>query len=161
MSVAQNLNLPADVINRYAARVLTADGAPQYSKQAAAAMLARHGGKAYLPAVTALSRDDTRLIFAQNGQVEVQVRDFALAMALVLTGQDPKEYGLTTQPGANESLKLSYTYHRFYAGDKQTAEEKRAAAFAKWRAWEAEVYGGAAGPAAVAASHVGRFDAKK
>lgn len=161
MSVAQNLNLPADVINRYAARVLTSEGVQLYQKPSAVAMLAKHDGKAYLPAVTALFRDDTRLLFAQNGQVEVQLRDFALAMALVLTGQDPKEYGLGTQPGSSEALKFTYTYHRFYPDDKQTGEQKRAAAFARWRTWEAAVYGAAAGPAAVAGSHVTRFDAKK
>jgi hypothetical protein len=140
---------------------MTADGAQQYQKQSAAALITRHGGKEYLPAITALFRDDTRLLFGQNGQVEVQLRDFALAMAVILSGQDPKDYGFGTQAGSNEAMKLSYTYHRFYTDDKQTGEEKRAVAFAKWRAWEAGVYGAAAGTAGVAASQVARFDVKK
>ena len=160
MNAALNLNLAPETITRYAARVLTTDGNSHFYRYRAAALIAQHGGKQHLPALTKLFGDDTRLLFAQNGQAEVQVRDFALAMALVLTGQDPKAYGLDAQQGANAALRFSYTYHRFYPDDKVTTDQKRAAAFAKWRGWEAAVYGSAAGPAAVAAEHVMRYAEK-
>lgn len=160
LNVAQNLNLTPETITRYAARVLTTEGNASTYKFRAATLLAQYGGKQHLPALTGLFRDDSRLLFAGNGQVEVRVRDFALAMAVLLTGQEPQTYGFGLQPGAPEGLRFSYTYHRFYPDDKQTGDQKRAAAFAKWRDWEAAVYGSAAGAAAVAVGQARRFDAK-
>lgn len=68
---------------------------------------------------------------------EYQVRDAALAMCVVLSGQEPADYGFTLLvPIKDEKQRYEpYTY-RFDAGDGKTADDKRTAAFKKWAEWE-------------------------
>ena len=73
-----------------------------------------------------------------SGLPEIQVRDAALAMCLVLTDQDPAEYGFDMQYRPKADLfSRANDQNYFFKGDgQQTADEKRAAAFKKWAEWE-------------------------
>jgi hypothetical protein len=62
---------------------------------------------------------------------EAQLRDTALAAALLLTGQDPEEYGFTSQSRAGTAAKFSYA-------NWHLAAEKRDEAFDKWKAWRVD-----------------------
>lgn len=151
MSLATFLQLGQPVVAKYAAKLLTAEGGQPWVRANAAAMVARNDGKDHLLAVTRLLADDAFVVRGgpNNPQPDIQVRDVALAMALLLTGQDPAAYGLAAaNPGA--AMKYIYTTYRFTDDGKTTAEAKRAAALARWRDWELGLHAALAGaPAAV------------
>jgi hypothetical protein len=63
--------------------------------------------------------------------VDVQIRDLALAAAVMLTGQEPDDYGLVEQNKGQPAARLSYSHW-------QLPEDKRKAAFDKWKAWRAK-----------------------
>jgi len=150
MGIAQNMNLGPQKVSAIAAKMLrTVGNANQmFNRANAITTIARHGAKEYLFEIAALFTDATPVVraFPNNPQIEIQLRDIALAMALNLTGQDPKNYGyeaLNTTPG----MQFSYSNFRFRTDDKQTADQKRAAAFAKWREYETTLHASLAGPA--------------
>ena len=137
VSLATQLRLGPQVVSKYAARQLALDGSPPWYRANAAAMIARHNGKEHLLAVTRLLNDQTHVVRGgpNNPQPDIQVRDVGLAMAVLLTGQDPAAYGLDAA-NANEVMKFQYTNFRFVGDGKTPPEAKREAALAKWRDWE-------------------------
>jgi hypothetical protein len=151
MSLAVNLRMDSRAVCKYAVRMLTAPGAQPYYRAQGATMLARHNGRDYLFALTGLFADETVLVPGgpNNPQPEIQVRDVALAMALLLTGQDPSAYGIAVG-STQEGMKYQYANYRFQPDAKGTAKAKRAAAFAKWRDWELGLHAALAGPPAAA-----------
>lgn len=165
MSLAAYLQLGPPVVARYAARLLTAEDGQPWVRANAAAMVARNDGTAYLLAVTQLLADDSFVVRGgpNNPQPDIQVRDVALAMALLLTHRDPAAYGLAAA-NDTKSVKYVYTNYRFLDDGKTKAEAKRAAALAKWRDWELGLHAALAGvPAAVpvvAAKTTSKTDAK-
>lgn len=90
-----------------------------------------------------------RLLFAQekpfwsprpeSPRPEIQLQDAALSMCIALSGQDPTEYGFTSENNAKKVTDPQryspYNYY-FEKDDKQTADDKRKAAFKKWAEWE-------------------------
>jgi hypothetical protein len=60
----------------------------------------------------------------------IELRDAALAAALVLTGQDLHEYGFDSFP-KNVGVNFSYVWARIH-------EDKRKEAFEKWAKWRAK-----------------------
>lgn len=76
-------------------------------------------------------RDDNKL-------PEIQLRDAGLAMSLALAGQDPTDYGFSTQHKVTMTEALRYDPHNYYfeASNGKTVDDKRKAAFAKWAEWE-------------------------
>jgi hypothetical protein len=152
MSLATFLRMGQPVVAKYAAKILTLEGIPAWARANAAAMVARNNGKEHLLAVTRLLTDDTFVSRGgpNNPQPDIQVRDVGLAMAALLTGQDPAAYGLeSANANATEVMKYQYTNFRFVT-DKTPAEAKRSAALARWRTWELGLHAALAGtPAAV------------
>ncbi|HVK16734.1 MAG TPA: hypothetical protein VM533_07275 [Fimbriiglobus sp.] len=151
MSLATQFRLGSREIARYAARQLALDGGQPWARANAAAMVARYGGREHLMAVTRLLSDPTFVVRGgiNNQQPDIQVRDVALAMGALLTGQNPADYGLSA---ANENavMKYQYTNFRFVGDGKTQPEAKREAALAKWRDWELGLHASLAGaPAAV------------
>jgi hypothetical protein len=73
-----------------------------------------------------------------GGRGEVQWRDMALAMSLVLVDQDPAEFGFAMQstPSAELFARANPQNYYFKDGDGKTADDKRKAAFKKWAEWE-------------------------
>ena len=61
----------------------------------------------------------------------MQLRDVALAAALLLTEQDPTEYGFeSANPAPRATARYTYTMWRL-------APDRRAAALQKWAEWRA------------------------
>ena len=67
---------------------------------------------------------------------EIQLRDAALSMCVVLSGQESSDYGFTTQSKNIDALRYDPYSYWFEAGDGKTVDDKRAAAFKKWGEWE-------------------------
>ncbi|HYH65604.1 MAG TPA: hypothetical protein VD866_12980 [Urbifossiella sp.] len=141
LSVGQALDLP-EVADLGARMVKTAAVTPLNKAQAAMAV-AKVGNAKHLPALESAFKDEAPLavagvIIAGPGGAPVakappamQLRDVALAAALLLTQQDPTEYGFeVTNPPPRATTRLQYTTWRLTA-------ERRAAAFEKWAEWRA------------------------
>lgn len=96
--------------------------------------IARNGAKEHLSALESVFADEAALNLGGrvvNGKVEaqqVQMRDMALVAALLLTGQNTEEYGFTEQ--YKNQTGMQYTYSNW-----RLPEDKRKAAFDKWKAW--------------------------
>ncbi len=148
MSLAMSLGLGADEVCKYAARLLAVDTAPPGYRAGAISALSRYNGKDHLLDLTRVFGDEEVLIrLPNNPPSDVQLRDFALATALLLTGQDPADYGFATAGGQGQ-MRYQYTNFRFLPDGGRTGEAKRAAAFARWRDWELGLHAALAGPPA-------------
>ena len=95
--------------------------------------IGKFGGKEYLPKLEELFSNQSVLSYSKSRGKTIyscQVRDVALASALHLTGQDPKQYGF-------ERLRKHPEY-LFWPGTAGFKSEKdRKAAFRKWKQWKA------------------------
>ena len=131
INVASNLNLKE--AGGVAARLVRLKGATPFYRGQAAMTLVRLGGKEHLPALEGLLADETVLLaIAQPGKaerVEIQLRDVALAAALLLTGQEPEAYGFA-QRYKDSGGAVRYSYSNWHV-----AADERAAAFEAWKAW--------------------------
>ena len=131
MSLANTMQ-DNDAIGRLAARIMTTPGTPAYYKGQALHHLVRLKLTHHLPDIEGAFTDATALttvIKVVNGVRErqaVEVRDAALAAALVLTNQSPEEYGFDKFPPGGATF--IYTHAKL-------ADDKRNAAFEKWKAW--------------------------
>lgn len=152
LSLVRTLRFEAGVATRLAARVLRAAGAQPYTRAQAAAILAQYGDRSQLFRITELFRDEAILVRGGPNMPHpnILVRDTALAMAVLLSGQNTAQYGFSEHYPNNESLKFNYINFRFREAGTGTTEEKRAAAFAKWKTWEGGLHGSLAGPAGAA-----------
>jgi hypothetical protein len=128
LSVIQNLNMKEGL--DFAVKVAKMKDLQIWTRAQALTVVGKMGGKEQVPMMEAMFDDKTQVTNIQwnNVQLSTQVNDIALAMAAHLSGQQPKDYGfdaLQTQPG------LIWAYH--YLGF--STEEKRTAAFKKWKEW--------------------------
>lgn len=135
MTLAQNLNLGEKVIAQYAARLLDAQNMQPWNRANAACLVAKYRGKDHLASVVKLLSDETMLIRGNNRQPDIQLRDVGLAMAILLTGQEPRDYGFEVA-NPNPQLRYNYTTFRFRDEEKKSADDKRKAAIAQWKRWE-------------------------
>ncbi len=136
MNQATSLGLPKHGTT-IAAKLIKFKGATISYRFYAAFALARNKATEHLPALEDSFADEAALNLGGrvvNGVVErqqVQMRDMALAAALLLTGQDTAEYGFTEQYKNNPGMQFTYSNWRL-------PEDKRKAAFAKWKAWRSK-----------------------
>lgn len=120
-----------DAAGRLAVRLLNAPGAQGVYKGLALATIVRLKMTDQLPAIEKAFSDASVLsttIRVVNGvqvRQSIEVRDASLAAILVMTGQNPEDYGFDAFP---KTPTFSYSYARI-------ADEKRTAAFMKygWR----------------------------
>lgn len=111
---------------KYAARVLAADSNPntQYIKTNILQQLGSEGAKDYLPDIVKCF-DDTQVhtgVNSKDGQYhEVQIRDYALAVALQLSDLKPTDYGMTATGSGTGKV-----WHQtaFYFQDERDAAER-------------------------------------
>jgi len=119
-----------------ATRVLTADPPQQgIARQYAMLVVGRFGTKEHVPMMEKLLADATSLGTVQSSvptkQVELQIRDIALAVVLHLTKQNLREYGyVAVQP--NSTLLFQVTTLYFNEGSQ------RDAALKKWVEWRTQ-----------------------
>lgn len=139
MTSASTLKLPVTAV--LAKKVLNTQGSTPLNKAQAACNVARLGKPEDAAVIAPLLEDDTQahpgVVIAVNGGQQrspIQVRDVALAMTLLMNGQDPTAYGMKSRYAASatsESLKYSYLNYYFDDSDEK-ADEHRKAAFKKW-----------------------------
>lgn len=122
---------------RLATRLLGTAGAQGFYKGQALATLVRLKAADELPAIekafsdSAVLANTVRVVNGQQVRQTIEVRDAALAAALVMTGQDPAAYGFDAFPKSVGNLNFSYTWAKL-------GEDKRKAAFEKWKEWRAK-----------------------
>jgi hypothetical protein len=136
MSQAISMNMPKQG-NAVAAKLVQLKYATPFYRMNAALALAKNKATDHLPAIEGAFDDEASQIIRQvvvNGKIEgtaIQVRDVALAAALLLTKQKPEDYGLVEQYKNQPGMEYTYTNWRL-------PEDKRKAAFEKWKAWRAK-----------------------
>ncbi len=133
MSLASTLNLKELKPSKYALKVLDSKAlTPLYYGYALSALA--KAGKEELPNIVKQFKNTTPIptsfFPAANGasqRVQIEVRDMALAMAIVVTEQKPEDFGFqVTGRGITDSNKFLYNSYRL------ETDEKRDAAFKKW-----------------------------
>jgi hypothetical protein len=140
---------------RYAARVCDHPTPSAQQKLFAIAVLESTRARQHLPSLQRLLADESTFSRRGGGGDQViQLRDVALAAAVVVTGQRPADYGF--EAGYGVSGRPGGTTGWGYSGDLDEMRAKRAFAFGKWREWEATAFGATGGPAAGLAA-VGKF----
>jgi hypothetical protein len=153
---SQRLRLPTAVQARLAARVCSFPGLSWLQRLAAIHALSQTRESEHLPALMRNFTDQSQLNRRGGVQDVLQLRDIALAAAVQITGQDPTDYGFAKGFGV-----MSGRYGEWgFAEDVGAVSAKRQEAFARWRAWEATVFGGAGGPAAAFAAADGVWPLK-
>lgn len=140
MTLAQNLAMP-EVACDLATRLLRNKAAMPNYRSMAATTLVRTGTAAHVPALEA-SMDDTGVAFTARrvvpggkpGEIEandIQIRDLSLVVGLLITKQNPEDYGFVDQYGKGAGgAAVNFNYTRYFVPEK-----KRDAAFAKWKEW--------------------------
>lgn len=143
-TIAGNLGM-TDHGCRVAVRLLESKGAAVAYRGMAAANLARLGNKTHVPLLEKLMADNAVLTTVRKNvpgkpvnewpTFEIQLRDVALAVSLILSGQKPEDYGFVDQfkANGNAGVGVAYSYTRLYL-----PEGDRKAAFDKWKEWRAK-----------------------
>jgi hypothetical protein len=122
-----------DASGRLAGRIMSTPGVQGFYKGQVLTTMVRQKATDQLPNIEKAFTDTTVLtttIKVVNGmQVRqtIEVRDAALAAALVMTGQEPGDYGFESFP-KNTGVNFSYAWARI-------PEDKRKEAFEKWKTW--------------------------
>ena len=134
MTAAGNLGIKES--SGVAAKLLNSGGQPIYRLYAAYA-IAKHGDKRYAAALEKALTDTSaqnaiRVVNGVQTTTDYQVRDAALAALLMLSGQNPEDYGFVEQYRGNTSA-IRYNYSA-----RNLPEEARKGAFEKWQAWRAK-----------------------
>jgi hypothetical protein len=133
MMLASNIQ-NNDAAGRLAARVMTTSGVQGYYKGQALSILVRLKMHDQLPAIEKAFTDTTvlttniKIVNGMQVRQSVEVRDAALAAALVMTGQDPIDYGFEFFPKGAAPGSFSYAWARI-------PDDKRKEAFEKWKEW--------------------------
>jgi hypothetical protein len=140
MSIATSLGLTEEG-NRLAIRLLMSPGAVGSYRGMAATNLARFGNKEHIPLLERALADAAVVISIRENVVgrpanelpthDVQVRDLALAVGVILSGQKLEDYSFVdnfrTSGGISNS---SYSYNRYYLPTNKRDEMLR-----KWKDW--------------------------
>ena len=143
MQFAQQWQMTAD-IPKYAARVLVAEtqNGNWWVKVNALTTLGQHkDAKNYVAQIAKVFGDTSPLQQGQPGQSgsppTIQLGDFALGVAIKLTGQTAKDYGLEVVNAADFARWQQNNY--YFKDEKESkAEDKRKAAIKKFEDWLAK-----------------------
>ena len=135
MSVASTLDLN-DQAAGLAARLLTMPGVTAMYRSRAASNLVYYGSAKHIP-LLAKALDDANAVYtvllADLSTHEVQLRDVALGISIVLAGQKLVDYGFTDRyAGVAGYETQSYSYTRYYFADG-AARKKALTQWADWR----------------------------
>ncbi|MCE9528161.1 MAG: hypothetical protein K8R36_19130 [Planctomycetales bacterium] len=124
-----------------ALKMLEGPGRVRFTIQQAMLLVVKYGNDSHLPTLEKLFTDNTLLSTTSSRGLrrEVQVRDSALAAAVLMTKQELKDYfelpdNLPAQQGGRGASNFSTAY--LAAGFEN--DEKRAAAMKKWEAFKAK-----------------------
>ena len=123
-----------DAAGRLAGRMMSTAGIQGYYKGLALTTLVRLKRTDQLADVekaftdTAALSTTIRVVNGVQVRQSIEVRDAALAAALVLTAQSPDDYGFESYPKGAAAGTFSYAWARL-------SDDKRKEAFDKWKAW--------------------------
>ena len=133
MTLAANLNHKEIPAAKYALKVIDEKSSTPVQQSYAITVLAKCGGKEQLPNILKQFENKTSFttFFANNNNVaercEMQTRDVALAMAILLAQKKPEDFGFTPRAAnLNDETKFFYNSYRL------ATDEKRTEAFKKW-----------------------------
>jgi hypothetical protein len=131
-NLASQMNNP-DAVGRLATRLMTAPGVPSAYKNIALSAVVRQKMTDQIPMLEKLFADTSTIashVQIVNGMrviKPVEVRDAALAAAVVLSGQNPSDYGFDAFPaGVNGNFSSVWA---------KMTDEKRPEAQEKWAKW--------------------------
>jgi hypothetical protein len=142
VNIAGNLGLSEEGC-RLGIRLLTTPGAAGTYRGMAAGSVARLGNKDHIPLLDKALKDTTVAYTVRSNATvgrpinerethDVQVRDMALAVAVIVSGQKLEDYGFVDNLRASGGISgNTYTYSRFYIPDDQ-----RQAMHDKWKEWQ-------------------------
>ena len=143
-NLAKNIKLDPATVGRYAARVVGRRDMPVEGRAECASRLARDRQTDHLGVIVGGFGET-------EGLGDGLLRDHLLAAAVVLTGQRPDDYGFRADP--NRGVLFVAPQALFVAPEGTKPKDvaavvaaQRAAAFDRWRNWEATTFGAAAGP---------------
>lgn len=126
IGVARDLKMPFPT--RLAEKVLQTTGQDAGTLRAeAVTMLGKVGGPGQIQTLKKAWTDETP-IQTINGK-EIQVRDLALIMSILLAGKEPRDFGFSLQQGYDRFHYQAWSYQR-------TPDQQRARAFARWKELE-------------------------
>ncbi len=129
VNIARNLELPEGA--GVAARLAGLKTASSYTRAQAVMALSRMEAKEHLPTLESLLADDSVVMAGRRPVVDaddIQLRDVALAAALLLTGQDPEDYGFSQRSRDVDSVRYTYSNWSIPA-------DRRLAAVEWWKVW--------------------------
>jgi hypothetical protein len=111
---------------KYAAKMLTVPSGPNdyYNKQNALSSLGTQGGKEYILQISKSFDDSNRISWGGQGNtpdVDIEIRDYALAVAIQLADLKPEDFGMTRNGDAKTKL---WTYNNFYFKDDRPVAER-------------------------------------
>ena len=132
MNQAATMGLPKQGA-AVAAKLVQLKGGTVVYRFYAAFALAKNGSKEHLGVLESAFQDESGLNQNRvvNGMVQMsqlQMRDMALTAAVLLTGQNPDDFGLVEQFKNQPGMQFMYSNWRL-------PDEKRKEAFEKWKAW--------------------------
>lgn len=134
ITVATNLNLKEAA--GVATRLVAMKQATAYYRAQAALTLVKLESREHLPDIEKLLGDEQIMLtlrIANNPDpIQIQLRDSALAACVMLTGQDPEDYGFVGRYKSSGTA-MRYNYSNWYVVPKN-----RQAAFDKWKEWRAK-----------------------
>jgi hypothetical protein len=141
LTIASNQLVLPEQSCRLAIRLLDAKGAQVFYRGQAAATLVKFGNKGHIASLEKAIADNSVLTTLQRNvfkdgknelvRTEIQIRDVALAAAIILAGEKPEDFGFQDQFKNNGNPNLSFSYTRYLLDD----DDARKATFAKWKAW--------------------------
>jgi hypothetical protein len=113
-----------------AGRIIKLESARVNDKIGAARILAKTGSLDTLQLIKMLFDNDAVVRNQIGVNNEIRVQDAALAMAILLTGQQPADYGFRVPKNIAGEHRFTYSHYSFESA------EARKAAFAKFAEWE-------------------------
>jgi hypothetical protein len=126
-----------------AVKLLNMKGAQPIYRGNAAAALVRSGNKGHIALLEKSLEDNSVVTTLRRGVVkdgkveqvttEIQLRDVALAVSIVLAGQKPEDFGFTDMYKGNNNPNINFSYTRY-----TLEEDQRKEALEKWKAWRAK-----------------------
>jgi hypothetical protein len=133
-NLASQMNNNGDTVARLATRLLTTPNVPGSYKGQALTTFVRLKMTDQIPVLEKAFTDSSvlvtmvQIVDGKRVQRSIEVRDAALAAALVMTGQEPTEYGFEPFPRPVGGT-FSYAWAKIPDDKRKEAHEK----WAKWR----------------------------
>ncbi len=132
--IAAQLNMKEAV--PVALKVLEKPGQQTYTKAQVMISLVKLGGKEHIAKLQPYLSDKTMIgsvNFGNGGMMSIQVRDVAMGVSVLLSGQKLADYGFDNRFGG--TTPTSYIYFGFHDNGDGKENKEREDAHTKWKEW--------------------------